>query len=86
MRQHIQIKYCYKIWDPAVMEIMIWVRCHPYKAKNYAPYIIEWWLHNIGYYLTLPYIDAPKIKALNDRFKHVDLMVKCEGKNEGIEK
>ena len=37
--------------------------------------IIEWWLHNIGYYLTLPFVKNAKIKALNERFKHVDLMV-----------
>ena len=35
--------------------------------------IIEWWLHNIGYYLTLPLCKYPFFAALNKRFKDVDL-------------
>lgn len=31
---------------------------------------IEWWLHNIGYYLTKPF---PFLVITNERFKHVDL-------------
>ena len=31
---------------------------------------IEWWLHNIGYYLTKPF---PFLVIANERFKHVDL-------------
>jgi hypothetical protein len=38
-------------------------------------YIIEWWLHNIGYYLTVLFVTNKTIKSLNERFKHVDLMV-----------
>ena len=34
---------------------------------------IEWWIHNIGYYLTLPLCHIPYFKALNKRFKDVDL-------------
>ena len=71
MKKHIQIRYSYRIWNPRKMvELM---------GDKSLLLIIEWWLHNIGYYLTRPYIDAPRIKALNDRFKHVDLMVECEG-------
>jgi hypothetical protein len=35
--------------------------------------IIEWYLHNIGYYITLPFIKKESIKKLNIRFKHLDL-------------
>ena len=35
--------------------------------------IIEWYLHNIGYYLTLPLCKHQFFKSLNNRFKHVDL-------------
>lgn len=45
------------------------------KVKNYTPYIIEWWAHNICFFLTLPFIKKAKIKMLNERFKHVDLDV-----------
>lgn len=34
---------------------------------------IEWWLHNIGYYLTLPFCWIKKFKSWNERCKHVDL-------------
>lgn len=34
---------------------------------------IEWYLHNIGYLLTLPFIKNTKIARLNERFKHLDL-------------
>jgi hypothetical protein len=41
--------------------------------RSYISMYIEWYLHNIGYWLTLPFIKNEKIKALNKRFKHVDL-------------
>ena len=34
---------------------------------------IEWYLHNIGYYLTLPFCFIPWFKKTNERCKHVDL-------------
>ena len=34
---------------------------------------IEWYLHNVGYYLTLPFMKIRFIAKLNERFKHVDL-------------
>ena len=67
MKQHIQIKNSYTIWKPYRMKELI---------PSASPLLItEWWLHNIGYYLTLPFVKNAKIKALNERFKHVDLMV-----------
>lgn len=41
-----------------------------YLNRSYRSMYIEWWLHNIGYYLTLPF---KKLETINIRFKHVDL-------------
>lgn len=60
MKKHIQIKDSYKIWRPSKMGI------------SGAALVIEWWIHNVGYYLTKPF---PFMKKLNARFKDVDLMV-----------
>ena len=43
-----------------------------YNRSIYTMYI-EWWLHNIGYYLTLPFCWIKKFKSWNERCKHVDL-------------
>jgi hypothetical protein len=42
-------------------------------GRSYRGMFIEWYLHNIGYYLTLPFIKKDSIKKLNLRFKDVDL-------------
>ena len=80
MKKHIQIKNSYKIWKPSVMKHLIEFRCRldRFIPKSYTPYIIEWWLHNIGYYLTKPFISLPFINKINIRCKDVDLMVKGE--------
>lgn len=41
--------------------------------RSWKSLYIEWWLHNIGYYLTLPLVWISYFKKLNERFKHVDL-------------
>ena len=41
--------------------------------RTYRGMYIEWYLHNIGYWLTLPFIKKECIKNLNERFKSVDL-------------
>jgi hypothetical protein len=41
--------------------------------RSYEGMYIEWYLHNIGYILTLPFCFSKKIKKLNERFKHLDL-------------
>lgn len=79
MKKHVQIRNSYSIWKPSEMKKCIIAFAG--NPKHFNALVIEWWLHNIGYYLTLPHIDAPRIKALNERFKHVDLMVEvveCE--------
>lgn len=93
MKKHVQIKYSYDIWNPKLMLDSIYVYCVALdkeaplvlqsefysKVKRPLLLIIEWWLHNIGYYLTKPFIFIPPIKSLNERFEHVDLMIKFKG-------
>lgn len=80
MKKHIQIKWSHYIWNPAIMRTTLTMRVG--KCKHFWLLVLEWWLHNIGYYLTLPFIEDPKINALNERFAHVDLMVESEDANE----
>lgn len=68
MSRKIQIKDSYKIWKPSKMKKLM--------GSDSLLLIIEWWLHNIGYYLTLPFIKCAAMKALNERFKDVDLEIK----------
>lgn len=42
-------------------------------GRSYAGMFLEWYLHNIGYYLTLLFLKNETINKLNYRFKHVDL-------------
>lgn len=74
MRKHIQVKNSYYIWSPQRMRTIIISRCG--EVKNCTPYIIEWWLHNILYYLTKPF---SIFKSINIRCKDVDLIVKIGG-------
>ena len=78
----LHIKNCYLVWAKHTMHVLIKARCQ--KAYNsdaadiilnrsYTGMYVEWWLHNIGYYLTLPFIKIKFIKKLNERFKHLDL-------------
>ena len=41
--------------------------------RSYRGMYIEWWLHNIGYWVTAPFVKFDYIKRLNERFKHLDL-------------
>ena len=78
----IQIKNSYIIWSTdAMKELIREVSFKKYKRRDaakllnrtYKSMYIEWYWHNLGYYLTLPFIKHDKIRALNERFKHVDL-------------
>lgn len=55
----------YGVWMSKDIEIIL--------NRTFKSMFIEWWLHNIGYYLTLPLCHIPYFKALNNRFKDVDL-------------
>ena len=73
----------YNVWSPQSMEYFIRSFCAymtngKYKPEEYLNrsmrgMIIEWYLHNFGYWFTLPFIKNPRIKQLNERFKHLDL-------------
>lgn len=70
MKKHIQIKDSYNTWNPKEMESQmesksIWLK-------------IEWWLHNIVYWLTKPFTKNDTVKKINDRSKDVDLEVESE--------
>lgn len=41
--------------------------------RSWRSIYIEWWLHNIGYYLTKPFCKYEWAERLNKRFKDVDL-------------
>lgn len=42
-------------------------------GRSYKGMYIEWYLHNIGYWITLPFIKNERIKSINYRCKHIDL-------------
>ena len=70
MKKHLQIKDSYNTWSPKEMET---------KMNSKSPLlIIEWWLHNIVYWLTKPFKMNDTIKKVNDRSKDVDLNVEVD--------
>lgn len=80
--KNIHIEHSYNVWLISHMRSKIHIQCYlKYGTINacevlnrtYRGMYIEWYLHNIGYWLTLPFIKHTKIKFLNERFKHVDL-------------
>lgn len=80
--KNIQIKNSYEAWRPSFMKACINLACDlKYRRwcatdvlnRSYVSMYIEWWLHNIGYYLTKPFCFIPFIKKINLRCKDVDL-------------
>ena len=78
----IQIKDSYKIWSAATMVDMIQDACFDKYEDNAANYvlnrsyrgmIIEWYLHNIGYYITYFFTEYNCIAKINKRLRDVDL-------------
>lgn len=81
-KKNLHIVDSYKVWLPCTMKKIIFKECfYTYNSlqadvllnRSYRGMYIEWWLHNIGYYLTKPLCKIPYFKALNDRFKDADL-------------
>lgn len=77
---HITDSYTY--WNPRQMKkkiVRIAYRTYDYVYaeellnRSYFSMIVEWWLHNIGYYITLPFVKIEAAKRINERCKHVDL-------------
>ena len=78
----IQIKDSYKIWSTFSMWEFIHDACFDKYGmgfpddilhRSYLSMYIEWWLHNIGYYITKPFCFIGFIKKINLRCKDVDL-------------
>ncbi len=66
----------YKIWSYSKMKHIL--KSYTIDPKNelnrtYVGMIVEWYIHNIGYYLTLPFCASKSIAKLNERFKHTNL-------------
>ena len=80
--KNLHIENSYKIWKIVDMVCDIeWeckvkydtLRADKILNRTYKSMYIEWYLHNIGYWLTFPFTKIEKIKSLNKRFKDVDL-------------
>lgn len=78
-KKSIQIKDSYKIWKRSEMEWKIRNACYDKYGnlfarkvlnRSYKSMYIEWWWHNIGYYLTR---NIPLFESINERCKDVDL-------------
>ena len=80
--KNIHITNSYSIWTIPRMKAEIWHQCRlKYDTpradlilhRSWEGMYLEWWLHNIGYYLTLPFCEYDCIRRLNLRFRDVDL-------------
>ena len=80
--KNIHIENSYYIWDINRMRYLInkesllkYRSISPTKLlnRNYFSMYVEWWIHNIGYYITNPLCFIPFFKSINNRFMHVDL-------------
>lgn len=84
--KNLHIENSYKDWSTKIMWLKIHLECEKQYGtifaaetlnRSYKGMYIEWYLHNIGYWLTLPFAKNEKVKAINERFKHVDLEEKA---------
>lgn len=80
--KNIHIENSYNIWSINYMFSEIIHQCHLKYAsleadkilnRSYKGMYVEWYLHNLGYWFTLPFIKNPEIAKLNTRFKDLDL-------------
>ena len=80
--KNIHVENSYHIWATSDMDYIIRGKCfdkfHSYNPeamlnRTYRSMHIEWWLHNIGYYLTQPFCHIEFFKNINLRCKDVDL-------------
>ena len=77
-KKSIQIKDSYRVWSPYMMREYIINECNlkygtfladSLLNRSYLSMYIEWWLHNIGYYLTR---NIAIFDVINLRCKDVD--------------
>ena len=82
-KKHYQYKNSYKVWNPTeiIDLVMIDVGYRP-KFLYKLNILLEWWAHNIGYWVTLPFIKNEDAKRINIRCKNVDLMIKQGGQTD----
>lgn len=76
MPGNIHVNNSYNIWKVSSMNEIINQHTKDPKGdmnRTYLGMYIEWYLHNIGYYITLPLTFIPRVKKINYRFQHVDL-------------
>lgn len=87
MYKSIHIQYSYTVWTPSEMRYMIkresikqynTIRADKLLNRSYKSMYVEWWLHNIGYYITKLFCWSDFFERLNERFKHVDLEEWCD--------
>lgn len=82
--RNLHIENSFNVWNPIKMRQIIdeevkSVATHhletaeQYLHRSYVSLYIEWWLHNIGYYLTKPLCFISKFNWYNTRCKDVDL-------------
>lgn len=78
----IQIENSYNIWDASQMRCHIYNKCYEQYGscspetqlnRSYTSMYIEWWLHNIGYYITKPLCFIDFFSNVNLRCKDVDI-------------
>ena len=80
--KNLHIPYSYNTWSIKKMKTEIEkVMIKNYKSKdikkvlnrNLTSMYIEWWLHNILFYLTKPFTEVPYLQKVNLRCRDVDL-------------
>lgn len=78
----IRIEDSYLIWSPEDMKLIIQAKSYIKYGNNDAGYVlhrdyksmyVEWWFHNIGYYVTKPFCFIEYFNKINLRCKDVDL-------------
>lgn len=80
--RNLHIEDSYNFWKPSDMHYIIKGKCFD-KLHSYFPEVIlnrtyfsmyiEWWLHNIGYYITKPFCFIKYANRINLRCKDIDL-------------
>lgn len=81
MKNNIHIPDSFSTWKPSEMreatEMYTSSRYLPeppvYLNRSYLSMYIEWWLHNIGYYISKPFTYRERIRIFNIRCRDVDL-------------
>lgn len=77
----IHIENSYNIWSTSIMWGKItaesWCKYQDMQAdrvlnRSYRGMYIKWYLHNIGYWITLPFAKNTTMKSINEKYKHID--------------